>query len=54
MRRDGASYAMVIRSRLPPFPKANQDKNKKCRPTEKKRAHEPVAKLEDMVDLISM
>ena len=54
MRRDGAPYTMVIRSRLPPFPEANQDKNKKRRPTEKKRTHEPVAKLEDMVDLISM
>src|SRR5439155_15674129 len=54
MRGDGASYAMVILSRLPPFPEDNHDKNKKCRPTEKKRAHEPVAKPEDMVDMISI
>src|SRR5436190_7318722 len=54
MRRDAAPHTVVIRGRVPPFPEANQDKNKKRRPTEKKRAHEPVAKLEDMVDLISM
>src|SRR5439155_7565230 len=50
MRRDGASYAMVIRSRLPPFPEANQDKNKKCRRTEKRHAQEEEAKVEHMID----
>ena len=44
----------MIRSRLSPFAKPNQHENKKCRPTNKQRAHEPVTELEDMIDLISM
>ena len=39
---------------LSPFPKTNQDKNKKCRPPDKQRAHEPVTKLEDVIDLQPM
>src|SRR4029453_110409 len=54
MRRDTAPHAGVISTRLTPFPETNQDENKKRRPSNKERAHEPVTKLEDMVDLISM
>jgi hypothetical protein len=37
---------------MPAFPEANQNENKECRPAEKKRPHEPMAELDDMVDLI--
>jgi len=45
---------MIICSRLAAFPETNQDKNEERRPTNKKRGHEPVTKLEDVIDLISM
>jgi hypothetical protein len=45
---------VVVGNRLSPFPKPNQDENKKRGPTNKQRAHEPVTKLEDVVDLVSM
>ena len=44
----------MIGLRLPAFAEANQDKNKKGRPTKKKRAHEPVRELDDMIDLEAM
>jgi hypothetical protein len=54
MRRDAAPDTLVIGNRMPPFPKANENKNKKCRPTQEKRAHEPVAELDDVVDLVAV
>src|SRR5438552_11085782 len=54
MRRDAAPHTAVIRTRLPALPEPNQHENKKRRPTNKKRGHEPVTKLQDVVDLISM
>src|SRR5947207_1326264 len=54
MRRDAAFHSLVIRSRMPAFPEANQNENKERRPAEKKRAHEPMAELEDVVDLVSV
>jgi len=44
----------VISSRMPASPEANQNENKERRPAEKQRAHEPMAELEDVVDLVSV
>ena len=33
---------------------ANQNKNEKRRPSEEEHAHEPVAELEDVVDLVTV
>ena len=44
----------MISSRLPTLPEPNQNENKKSGPTKKKGGHEPVTKLEDVVDLIPM
>src|SRR5205823_12514634 len=52
MRRDAAFHSVVIRSRMPASSEANQNENKERRPAEKKRSHEPMAELEDVVDLI--
>src|SRR6266480_1123743 len=54
MRRDSAPHAQMIRAGMPAFPEPNQRKNKKRRPPNKKRAHEPVTKLKDVIDLISV
>ena len=44
----------MISGGLPSFPEPNQHENKKRGPANKQRAHEPVTKFEDVVDLISM
>src|SRR6266513_1155753 len=54
MRRDMAAHATMIGSRLAALPKPNQDINKKCRPPDEQRGHEPVTKLKDMIDLIAV
>jgi len=36
------------------FAKTNQDVNEKQRPANEERAHEPVAELKDVIDLISV
>ena len=54
MRRDAAPHTQMIRTGMPAFPEPNQRKNKKCRPPNKKRTHEPVAELKNVIDLISM
>src|SRR5439155_26589102 len=54
MRRDAAFHSLVISSRMPASPEANQNENKEGRPAEQKRAHEPMTKLEDVVELVSV
>src|SRR5215467_6413163 len=54
MRRDMAAHAGMIGSRLATFPKPKQDVNKKHRPPDEQRGHEPVTKLKDMIDLIAV
>src|SRR5207249_1195186 len=54
MRRDAAPHTAVIRPWLAASPEPNQHENKKRRPTKEERTHEPVAELEDVIDLISM
>src|SRR5438132_1649990 len=54
MRRYRAAHPGMISGWLPPFPEPNQHENNKRGPADKQRAHEPVTKLDDMVDLITM
>ena len=54
MRRDWAAHAGVVGSRLASLPEANQRVNEKRGPPNKQRAHEPVTKLDNVIDLISM
>jgi hypothetical protein len=49
-----ATYAGMIGVRLATLPKTNQDVNKKSRPPDEQRGHEPVTKLNDMIDLIAV
>ena len=49
-----AAHTGMICNRLATLPKANQDVNKKSLPPDEQRAHEPVTKLKDMIDLISV
>src|SRR6516162_1550371 len=51
MRRDMAAHAGMIGVRLAALPKPKQDVNKKHRPTDEQRRHEPVTKLKDVIDL---
>src|SRR4029077_17715077 len=54
MRRDMAAHTTMIGSRLAALPKTNQGGNKKNRPTDQQSGHEPVTKLNDMIDLIAV
>lgn len=49
-----AFYAMIVRAGIPPLMKPHQRVEKKNRPPEKKQDHEPMAKLEHVIDEISM
>src|SRR5262249_44058704 len=51
MRRDMAAHAGMIGVRLAALPKPKQDVNKKNRPPDEQRRHEPVTKLKDVIDL---
>src|SRR6059058_5960328 len=44
----------MIGNRLATLPKSNQDVNEKGRPPDEQCGHEPVTKLNDMVDLIAV
>src|SRR5690348_6757147 len=54
VRRNGARHPEIIRIRLSPFPKPNQRVNEEDRPPYKQRTHEPVTKLDDVIDLQAM
>src|SRR5215467_5101822 len=51
MRRDMTAHAGMIGVRLPTLPKPKQNVNKKHRPPDEQRGHEPVTKLKDVIDL---
>src|SRR4029434_3297421 len=44
----------MIGNRLATLAKTKQDVNKKYRPPDEQRRHEPVTKLKDMIDLIAV
>src|SRR5205814_64571 len=54
MRGDAAFNTSMIGGGMASFPETNQNENEERRPAEKERPHEPVAELEDVVDLIPM
>src|SRR5689334_6506565 len=54
MRRDMAAHTGMTGIWLATLPKPNQDVNKKSRPPHEQDAHEPVTKLDDMIDLIAV
>src|SRR5262249_56599430 len=54
MRRDMAAHTGMIGIGLAAFPKPKQDVNKKHRPPDEQRRHEPVTKLKDMIDLVTV
>src|SRR2546426_12369585 len=54
MRRDAALDAFMIGHRMTPFAETKQHKGEESRPPEKERSHEPVAELDDVIDLIAV
>src|SRR3954463_14934269 len=54
MRRDMAAHPSMIGCRLAALAKPNQDVDKKSRPPDEQRGHEPVTKLKNMIDLIAV
>src|SRR5262245_34273593 len=54
MRRDMAAHTGMIGIWLAALSKPNQHVNKKRRPPEEQRRHEPVTKLNDMIDLVAV
>src|SRR6186997_292614 len=54
MGRDMATQASMIGMRLAALPEPHKDVNKKSRPSDEQRGHEPGTKLKDMIDLISV
>src|SRR5438477_6170606 len=54
MRRDMATHASMIGMRLAALPETHKDVNKKSRPPDEQRGHEPVTKLKNMIDLIAV
>src|SRR5437588_63881 len=54
VRRDSARDPFVVSDRITTAPKTNQDINKKCRPPNKKSGHEPMAKLQNVINLVAV
>src|SRR5207237_7219890 len=54
MRGDAAFNTGVICDGTTAFAEANQNEKEERRPAEKERANEPVAKLDDVIDLVSV
>ena len=54
VRRDATLDAFVVGDRMFAFAETQQDINEKDRPAEKERAHEPVAELDDVIDLVAV
>ena len=54
VRRDPACHPFVISDWITAAPKTNQDVNKKRRPPNKKSGHEPMAKLQNVINLVAV
>ena len=54
MRRDAAFHTLMVGLTMPTLVKANENKNEIGRPPNKERAHEPVTKLDDVIDLVAV
>src|ERR1043166_4236884 len=51
---DSALNPLVIGNRVAAFAETHQDIDKESRPADKERAHEPMAELDDVIDLKNM
>src|SRR5436309_2267631 len=54
MSRNAALHAFVIRDRISAFPETQEHVNEEDRPADEKRTHEPMAELDDVIDLETM
>ena len=54
VRRNAAGDAFVTRDRIALLPKSKEDENEKDPPSNKESAHEPMAELDDMIDLVAL
>ena len=54
MRGNAALHAFVIGDRMLAFAEAQEHVNEENRPTDKERAHEPMAELDDVIDLVAV
>src|SRR6266404_1411879 len=54
VRGNSAANTCMIGFRVAAPAKADQHKNEKGRPSDKKRAHKPVREFEDMIDLVAV
>src|SRR5258705_11046037 len=54
VRRDSARHAFVISDWITTPAKTNQNKDKKCRPPEEKCGHEPMAELQNVINLVAV
>ena len=54
MSRDSTPDTVVIGAGMTALVKTNQNENEKERPTKKERAHKPVGKFEDMINLVTV
>src|SRR6266404_6760487 len=54
MGGNAALDAFVIRDRMLTLPETQEHVNEEDRPTDKERAHEPMAELDDVIDLVAV
>ncbi len=54
MRGNAALHSFVIGDRMLAFPEAQEHVNEESRPADKERAHEPMAELDDVIDLVAV
>src|SRR5438105_12158041 len=54
MGRNAALHAFVICDRISAFPETQEYVNEEGRPADKERTHEPMAELDDVIDLVAM
>src|SRR6476620_12136440 len=50
--RDAAGYTVMVCHRVTAFVKTPENKKEKRRPSEEERTHEPMAELDDVIDLV--
>ena len=54
VRGNAALHAFVIRDRMPALAETQEHINEENRPTDKERGHEPMAELDDVIDLVAV
>src|ERR1700736_6114708 len=54
MRGNAATHTVVIGRGMATFAETDQNENEKSGPADEERAHEPVTKLENVIDLVAV